>query len=81
MYSKHKDAPPAVTIEKVRNILDELGIKPKLRILKNTDGIYSVQLFDSEGSWSVNGKGTSEEYCMASAYGECMERLQAYYIL
>ena len=80
MYSKHKDAPPAVTIEKVRNILDELGIKPKLRILKNTDGIYSVQLFDSEGSWSVNGKGTSEEYCMASAYGECMERLQAYYI-
>ena len=80
MYSKHKDAPPAATIEKARKILDDLGIKPKLRMLKNTDGIYSAQLFDSEGSWSVNGKGTSEEYCMASAYGECMERLQAYYI-
>ena len=80
MYSKHKDAAPAATIERVRRILDDLGIKSKLRMLKNTDGIYSAQLFDTDHNWSVNGKGTSEEYCMASAYGECMERLQAYYI-
>lgn len=80
MYSKHKDATPEQTIEKIQGILQELELQPEVRLLQNTDHIYSSSLIDREHGWSVNGKGTSEAYCMASAYGEAMERLQAYFI-
>lgn len=80
MYSKHKDALPGETIAKIQNILKELGLETTYKLLKNTDGIYSAYLMDPKCGWHVNGKGTTEEYCMASAYGECMERLQAYFV-
>lgn len=80
MYSKHKDALPEQTIEKIQNILHELEIEPTVKLLKNTNDIYSAFLVDKKHGWHVNGKGTSEKYCMASAYGESMERLQAYFI-
>lgn len=80
MYSKHKDALPEQTIARIRGILEEMELHPTVRLLKNGDRIYSSSLLDQEHGWSVNGKGTSEEYCMASAYGEAMERLQAYFI-
>ena len=80
MDLKHKDAPPQQTIERIREILKSVGTEPTLRLLKNTDNIYSASLYDTACGWRVNGKGTSEEYCIASAYGEAMERLQAYFI-
>ena len=80
MDLKHKDAPPQQTIERIREILKSVGTEPTLRLLKNTDNIYSASLYDTACGWRVNGKGTSEAYCIASAYGEAMERLQAYFI-
>lgn len=80
MYSKHKDTLPEQTIQRIRTILQELEIEPTIKLLKNTKDIYSAYLVDHKHGWHVNGKGTTETYCMASAYGESMERLQAYYI-
>lgn len=80
MYSKHKDTKPSDTIARIEGIFHELQMKPSFRLLKNTNGVFSAFLFDSRHGWHVNGKGTSEEYCKASAYGEAMERLQAYFV-
>ena len=80
MYSKHKDADPKDTVQRIKEILGQMGIEPSVKLLKNTNGIYSAFLADRKHGWHVNGKGTSEEYCMASAYGEAMERLQAYFM-
>ena len=79
MYSRHKDASPQDTIRRIRGILQELNLDPDVKLLQNTGGLCSAILEDREHGWQVNGKGTTEEYCLASAYGEAMERLQAYY--
>lgn len=79
MYSRHKDASPQDTIRRIQGILKELNMEPTVKILRNAGGIYSAIMEDKVHGWHVNGKGTTEEYCLASAYGEAMERLQAYY--
>lgn len=79
MYSKHKDARPEDTIARIQGILKELGIEPTVSILQNGSGIYSAAMDDKVHGWHVNGKGTTQAYCLASAYGEAMERLQAYH--
>lgn len=60
--------------------MEELELRPTVKMLKNASGIYSAFFVDQLHGWHVNGKGTTEEYCMASACGEAMERLQAYFI-
>ena len=79
MYSKHKDALPEEMIARIQGILGELGMEPTVSIMHNGSGIYSAHMEDKLHGWHVNGKGTTQAYCLASAYGEAMERLQAYH--
>ena len=76
MYSKHKDDLPEKTVERIKKCYaDNLGLALECHIDKHVDGVYSAYLFDKEGGWNTAGKGTTEAYCMASAYGESMEHL------
>ena len=81
LYSKHKDALPEDTIRRIQNIFRELDINPSISVLQNAGGIYSAIMEDKANGWHVNGKGTTKEYCLASAYGEFMERLQNMFLL
>lgn len=44
-------------------------------IEKHVEGVYSAYLYDMDGQWNTAGKGTTEAFCLASAYGESMEHL------
>jgi ribosomal protein S12 methylthiotransferase accessory factor len=74
---QYKDELPINTINKIRGILGELGILTIETSWKNSiEGFYSVSLVIPNTCLTTNGKGTSYEYALASAYGELMERLQ-----
>lgn len=74
---KYKDDLPINTINKIRNKLNELGILPIEAGWKNSvEGYFSVTLRIENTNLTTNGKGTTYEYALASAYGELMERLQ-----
>lgn len=74
----YKEASPSESIFKIRTILNNLGLfvyEPSW--LNPYDGVFSVRLTtDDEFQFGSNGKGTSREYALASAYGEFIERLQ-----
>ena len=75
--TKYKDDNPLNTVTKIRNILKELGILTIETGWRNSaEGFYSVTVMIQNTNLSTNGKGTSHEYALASAYGELMERLQ-----
>lgn len=81
MYSlsikKYKDDVPLNTINKIRNILNGLGILAIETGWQNSaEGYFSVNLMIQNTNLFTNGKGTTYEYALASAYGELMERLQ-----
>lgn len=73
---KYKDESPLNTICRIRNILHNLDIIPVETWLCSVKGIYSVNLRVPGLKMMTNGKGVTEEYALASAYGEFMERLQ-----
>ncbi|HMM22898.1 MAG TPA: YcaO-like family protein [Selenomonadales bacterium] len=74
---KYKDARPLATINRIKDILGELGLLPVETMWRNSvDGFYSVNVQISGTDLSTNGKGTTEEFALASAYGEMMERIQ-----
>lgn len=74
---KYKDDLPINTINKIRNILNDLGILTVEKgWLNSAKGYYSVTVSIANTTLSTNGKGTSYEYALASAYGELMERIQ-----
>ena len=74
---KYKDEVPLRTIGKVKDILGGMGLLPIEKAWRNSlQGFYSVSVNIAGTDLSVNGKGTSHEYALASAYGELMERLQ-----
>jgi len=74
---KYKDELPIRTINRIRSILGELGILTIETAWQNSvKGFYSVSVVIQNTSLTTNGKGTSYEYALASAYGELMERLQ-----
>ena len=79
--SRYKEDSPLVTVERVKKILDCLGVKTEVMWFNNGYGDFSCRLrivndrlrcFDI----GTNGKGMSREYALASAYGEFMERIQ-----
>lgn len=78
-YSKYKDADPKTTIQKAKDLLSELGVKMDYKVINPVEGAYSARLEDAKHGWGVNGKGTTEEYCLASGFGEAMERFQSFY--
>ncbi len=76
-YNKHKDRKPENTIKKIKGILDDLKIKTEVDWGENPlEGCFSNRISIKDTLIGTNGKGTTETYCMASAYGELMERLQ-----
>ena len=75
--SKYKDETPLKTINKIRGILGELGLLTVETLWMNSvEGYYSVSIEIENTNLMTNGKGTSRQYALASAYGEMMERLE-----
>ncbi len=86
MYSKKKEKQPLETITTIKNILNNVGIymteswtNPK-NIAFSTVFSLRINIFGI-GRYGTNGKGTTPEYAIASAYGEMMERLQTGHLL
>ena len=76
-YSKHKDRDPRQTVETVRGILEDIGLTANLRWTSHQfDGTHSNRVTIEGTTLASNGKGTTEEYAMASGYAELMERIQ-----
>lgn len=76
-YSKHKDRDPRQTVQTIRGILEGIGLKANLRWTSHQfDGTHSNRVTVEGTSIGSNGKGTTEEYAMASGYAELMERIQ-----
>lgn len=74
---KYKDEYPLKTINKIRNILNNIGVLTIESMWKHSaNDFYSVTVNVANTTLSTNGKGTTYEYALASAYGELMERLQ-----
>lgn len=76
-YKIYKDSTPERTVETIRGILSRLGVSMSGEIQCPSPGLYALRLADEQNVWAVNGKGLTSEYCLASAYGEAIERLQA----
>jgi ribosomal protein S12 methylthiotransferase accessory factor len=77
IFDKYKDDRPVNTINKIRDILGKLGLLTVETVWKNSvDGFYSVTVEVENTCLATNGKGTTCQYALASAYGELMERLQ-----
>lgn len=74
--NKYKDSLPQETIAKAQEILSLLGIEYNETIHNPIEGLYSVRLNFPSIDWGVNGKGTTKDFCRASAYGEALERIQ-----
>ena len=76
-----KDATPQDTIDRIKKILADHGIETQVR-WNNTQVpfCYSVRVNVAGTTFGTNGKGVTEEFALASGYGELMERLQLGYI-
>lgn len=73
---KFKECPPGATIARIREILSGMGLAPiESEWYRQSGGFYSLRLTLPGTFIGVNGKGTTAEYALASAYGELMERL------
>lgn len=74
-----KDAPLEVSLTKMKKIIDDFGYKIKLSKEKNpVKNSFSINLsFEGANNFIFsNGKGSLLNSCLASAYGEFIERLQ-----
>ncbi|WP_347489111.1 YcaO-like family protein [Desulfoscipio sp. XC116] len=76
-YNRFKDALPADTVHKIRNILYGLGI-PTIDdwIDSGIEGCHALRVSIAGTGMGSNGKGTDPVYALASAYAELMERMQ-----
>lgn len=76
-YSKFKDASPADTVYRIRNILYEMGIMTiDTWGDSGIEGCFSLRVTIAGTSLGANGKGTEPLYALASGYAELIERLQ-----
>lgn len=74
--SCRKDSLPRDTIRKDRKILTDLNLNTSEQWFTPTEGLYSLHLSVIGTSIYSNGKGSTIEYTLASAYGELLERIQ-----
>ena len=64
------------TIKIVKDILKKIGFNLEEKELLNPiENIWSVNLKDKDSQFYTNGKGSTKENCLASAYCEFLERL------
>lgn len=83
-HKQYKNRKPEDTIATIQGILKEkLGIGVYERAFQERNGLfYSSRIVLDNGDWlrslniGTNGKGMTECYSRASAYGELMERIQ-----
>lgn len=69
------------TIEYIKKILSDLNIETDETLkINNGDSIFSCRVTMKGTDFGSNGKGINEEYALASAYAEFMERLQTRYL-
>lgn len=76
--AKFKDQDPKTTVEKIRSILESVGLP--VEETWNDSGLehcYSLIISGPKGIPFANGKGVTPEFARASAYGEFIERLQS----
>lgn len=72
-----KDDQPQNTVHRLRNVFYRLGIPLRESHWSNClDNFYSVKLSIDNTNLFSNGKGTTTEYALASAYSELIERIQ-----
>ena len=76
MYQKYKESDPRDTIRRIRDALASVGVHMDPAFMRPVDGIVSVRLTDREHGFETYGKGTDEDWALASAYGEAAERFQ-----
>lgn len=77
-YKYRKDCSPEKTVSNIRRILCNVGIEVReFPVVSPGESLHSIriELMDLPGS-GCNGKGTTEQRALASAYAELMERLQ-----
>ena len=76
-----KDNSPLATVEKIKGILRENGIETT-EVWHDTSVpyCYAMSVKVPGTIFSVNGKGLTKEFTLASGYGELMERLQMGFI-
>lgn len=74
---RYKECSPLETIERIRKIFARLGILTVEKWNNDVEGYYSLHLM-IHGMDNVfsNGKSTTAQYALASAYAELIERLQ-----
>lgn len=70
-----KDTKPIQTIETVRSQLASLGIMAQESWKNVGEDVFSVHLAIFDSTLTANGKGSTKELALASAYGELAERL------
>lgn len=71
-----KDRLPHETIQNARNIIYDLGLITSEQWFAPVYGLYSLHLSVIGTSIYSNGKGSTPEFALASAYGELLERIQ-----
>ncbi|MGE5343388.1 MAG: YcaO-like family protein [Candidatus Omnitrophota bacterium] len=75
----YKEFSPEETVNKIKSILKGINLTPIIAFSGHPyPEIYSVrlQIKDEEGGFGTNGKGRTEQYSVASAYAEFLERIQ-----
>lgn len=76
-YNVGKDAQPLDTVKRIKDILEQNGIKAEERWSESdVPHCYSLRINIEGTAIGANGKGTTREYALASGYGELIERLQ-----
>ena len=74
---KFKDRTPKETISLIEHFFQEKGCSIKVNIQQESSTTWSAQLVlyhDNTKIATSNGKGLTEEFCLASAYAEVYER-------
>lgn len=88
-HKQYKNRKPEETIAIIQGLLEKkLGITTYERLFQERNGLFhSCRIVLDNGSWlrtvniGTNGKGMTDAYSKASAYGELMERIQNYALL
>lgn len=75
-FNRYKDITPEETIARNKKALEDIGIEIKEDFVQNTKDIWTGRIDFPDIDFGTNGKGTSELFCKASAYGEALERIQ-----
>lgn len=75
--SQFKDSQPMDTVRRIRELLHANAIEEEVKITyPGVPYCVSCRVGVKGTNFAVSGKGMSEEFALASGYGELMERLQ-----